>query len=315
MSGRSIRIFLVDGTANGIMTTEIMNWIGKVIVAPRSQLANLAQRNETKRTGIYVLTGDEPNSPLKESVYIGESDNVLSRLTQHNSDSSKDFWNRTIVVISKDENLTKAHVRYLESRLIQITAKAGRATLINGTSPVTPSLPEPDIADMEFFLEQLLTLLPVLNFSFASPIPIIPATAPSPTSQNQDMVLAQQISSPTFLLTGPNYNAEAQEVNGQFVVLKGSKARKSTKSSLGEIYVDMRKQFIKDKKLVADTDGVTLELTTDISFTSPSGAACLISGTSLNGRESWKVKSTGQTYNQWDQNRIAQAETIDGGTA
>ena len=309
MSGRSIRIFLVDGTANGIMTTEIMNWIGKVIVAPRSQLANLAQRSEAKRTGIYVLTGDDPNSPLKESVYIGESDNVLTRLTQHNSDSSKDFWNRTIVVISKDENLTKAHVRYLESRLIQITAKAGRATLINGTSPDIPSLPEPDIADMEFFLEQLLTLLPVLNFSFASPLPIVPATRPP--HPDQETTLTQQISSPTFVLTGPNYNAEAQEVNGQFVVLKGSKARKATKSSIGEIYADMRTQFIKEKKLVAGSDGVTLEFAVDISFTSPSGAARLISGTSLNGRESWKVKTTGQTYNQWDQNRIAQAETTD----
>jgi predicted GIY-YIG superfamily endonuclease len=310
MSGRSIRIFLVDGTANGIMTTEIMNWIGKVIVAPRSQLASLAQRSEAKRTGVYVLTGDDPNSPLKESVYIGESDNVLSRLTQHNSDPSKDFWNRTIVVISKDENLTKAHVRYLESRLIQITAKAGRATLINGTSPVIPSLPEPDIADMEFFLEQLLTLLPVLNFSFASPVPVIPV-APSP-DLNQSMAATQQLSSPTFVLAGKDYNAEAQELNGQFVVLKGSRARKKEKESIGEMYADMRAQFIKDKKLIENPDG-TLEFTVDIPFTSPSGAARLISGISINGRESWRIKSTGQTYNQWDQNRIAQAEITGSG--
>ncbi len=310
MSGRSIRIFLVDGTANGIMIAEIMNWTGKVIVAPRSQLASLAQRSEAKRTGVYVLTGEDPSSPLKDIAYIGESDNVLNRLTQHNSDLSKDFWSRTIIAVSKDENLTKAHVRYLESRLIQTAAKANRATLINGTSPDTPSLPEAEIADMEFFLEQLLMLLPVLNFSFASPVPVTPIT----TSPHPELGTAptQPLSSPTFVLNGSGYSAEARELGGLFIVLKGSRARKVAKSSIGETYGDMRKQLIKDKKLVALPDGETLEVAVDISFSSPSGAARLITGTSINGREHWKVKSTGQTYNQWDQSRVVQAEAVTG---
>src|SRR5690242_6795869 len=109
MNGRSIRIFLIDGTPSSILTAEIGNWTGKVVVAPRSQLAELAKRSEPKRTGIYILSGEDPNNPLKEQVYIGESDNVLERLTQHNKDQTKDFWSRTVVVISKDENLTKAH--------------------------------------------------------------------------------------------------------------------------------------------------------------------------------------------------------------
>lgn len=305
MSGRSIRIFLADGSANGIMTAEIMNWTGKLIVAPRSQLAGLAKREEPKRTGIYILTGEDPSNPLKESVYIGESDNVLTRLTQHNKDSAKDFWNRTIVVISKDENLTKAHVRYLESRLIQVTDKAGRATLANNTSPSTPGLPEPDIADMEFFLGQLLTLLPVLNFSFASPPPTRHVKSPDSQLITTDEL---QESTPTFVLTGPGYVAEAQEIEGQFVVLQGSKARNTTKLSIGETYEDMRTQFISDKKLIKQIESDAFEFTVDIPFTSPSGAARLISGTSLNGREAWKVKSTGKTYNQWDQDRVATAQ-------
>jgi hypothetical protein len=80
MTGRSIRIFLTDGSANGILTAEIMNWTGKVVVSPRSQLVDLARRDEPKRTGVYVLVGEDPISPLKELVYIGESDNVFSRL-------------------------------------------------------------------------------------------------------------------------------------------------------------------------------------------------------------------------------------------
>lgn len=305
MAGRSIRIFLVDGVANGIMTAEIMNWTGKVIVAPRSQLNMLAQRSEVRRTGIYILAGDDPNSPLKEQVYVGESDNVLTRLTQHNSDVSKDFWSRTAVVISKDENLTKAHVRYLESRLIQVATVANRSTLTNGTSPIPPSLPEPDIADMEFFLEQLLLLLPVLNFSFASSTPTLVTTPNNTTSStNANVSTTAQNSSPIFVASGQEYSAEAQEISGQFIVLKGSRARKQEGQSLGNTYVNMRAEYLKDGRLVTHSDGVSLEFTTDMPFKSLSAAAGIISGTSVNGRNFWKVRGTTQTYNQWDQNRI-----------
>lgn len=317
MAGRSIRIFLVDGESSGIMTAEIMNWTGKVIVAPRAQLAALAQRSEVRRTGIYILTGDDPNNPLKEQIYVGESDNVLSRLTQHNSDLSKDFWSRTIVVISKDENLTKAHVRYLESRTLAIATTARRATITNGTAPTPPNLPEPDIADMEFFLNQLLLLLPVLNFSFANPTPmtitslnIAPLTHTSidPSAESNPLI---------FAASGSEYSAEAQEVDGQFIVLKGSRARKMEMSSLGETYKDMRAGYLTDGRLVAHIDGVSLEFTTDVLFKSPSAAANIVSGTSVNGRNFWKVRGTSQTYNQWDQTRVnATTQTADiGNTA
>lgn len=308
MSGRSIRIFLVDGTATGIMTTEIMNWTGKVIVSPRSQLVSLTQRSETKRTGIYVLVGEDPSSPLKDKVYIGETDNVLKRLMQHNKDSAKDFWSRTVIVISKDENLTKAHVRYLESRLITITAQANRATLENGTSPETPSLPEPDIADMEYFLEQLLTLLPVLNLPFATPAPTISASLPNQADQSVPIVL--KTTSPVFTASSSDYDAKAQEIDGQFVILKGSTIKKEIKNSLGATYRDMREQFIKDGTLVETTDGVGFQLTADVSVSSPSGAASIITGTSVNGREFWRVQGTSQTYNQWDQERISKVATL-----
>lgn len=304
MAGRSIRIFLVDGAASGIMTAEIMNWIGKVIVAPRSQLAPLAQRSEARRTGLYILAGDDPNSPLKEQVYIGESDNVLSRLTQHNTDSTKDFWSRTVVVISKDENLTKAHVRYLESRLIQVATTANRATLTNGTAPIPTSLPEPDIADMEFFLEQLLLLLPVLNFSFANPTPTVKAFPSTSVAGTTGTVALSTGNSPTFVASSREYSAEAQEINGQFIVMKGSRARKTEKQSLGDTYVDMRTEFLRDGRLIAHSDGVSLEFTADVPFKSPSAAANVVTGTSVNGRDFWKVQGSSQTYNQWDQNRV-----------
>ena len=113
--GRSVRLFLVDGTATGLITAEIMNWTGHVLAGSRSGLPAFLKRRELDRTGIYFLTGPDPEDPDTLQLYIGESDNVRKRLVQHSKDEKKDFWERTCVVTSKDQNITKAHARYLES--------------------------------------------------------------------------------------------------------------------------------------------------------------------------------------------------------
>lgn len=154
MAGKTIRLYLVNGIPSGVLTAAIINWTGKIIVAPRSQLAVLASREEVKqRTGVYALVGPDPESPHRDRLYVVEGDYVLTRLTAHDKDEAKDFWTRTIVVISKDENLTKSHGRCLESRLINLLMQAGRAIVTNGTNPPTNPLPEPDVADMDYFLE------------------------------------------------------------------------------------------------------------------------------------------------------------------
>ena len=102
MNGRSIRIYLVDGDASGLLTAEVMNWSGKVLVAPRTKLAELAKRDEIARTGIYILAGADPENPIGEVVYIGEGDNVFKRLASHDKDEKKEFWTRCVAVISKD---------------------------------------------------------------------------------------------------------------------------------------------------------------------------------------------------------------------
>ena len=90
--GKSVKLFLVDGSPNGILTAEIINWTGKILSAPRSKLAELIQRDECKKTGVYFLVSAENESfPL---VYIGESDDVANRLKQHNrteESGGKDF--------------------------------------------------------------------------------------------------------------------------------------------------------------------------------------------------------------------------------
>jgi hypothetical protein len=173
MTGRSIRIYLVDGDASGLLTAEVMNWSGKFLVAPRTMLKELAKREEITRTGVYVLAGPDPENPSQDMIYVGEGDNVFKRIAAHDKDVDKEFWVRCVAVISKDLNLTKGHVRYLESRLIEKGHASGRARLVNGTAPPLPPMPEPDIADMEGFLSHIELVLPVLGFDFLKSKPLI----------------------------------------------------------------------------------------------------------------------------------------------
>ena len=94
---------------------------------------------------------------------------MAKRLKQHNrpeSQGGKDFWEGVCLITGKDQNLTKAHVKYLESQLISQTIKSGRCGLVNGTAHEHSVLPESDQADMAFFTEQIRTILPVLGFEF-----------------------------------------------------------------------------------------------------------------------------------------------------
>jgi hypothetical protein len=302
MKGRTVKIYLVDGIPSGVMTAEIMNWTGKFTVAPRTQLADLAQRDELKRTGVYILAGQNPKDPSQEMVYIGESDNIWKRLIQHNNDTSKDFWGKTIVITSKDENLTKAHGRYLESRLIQIASQAQRAQVINGTNPEITSLPEPDIADMEYFLAQIQMILPVLGFTFAVPLPKINIVQ---NSESPDSV------SPVFHFNYAGSNAEAQEVNGEFIVFEGSTARKAHTNSLAESYIQIREKLQKEGKLVDSQNPDYWIFAQNVPFQSPSTAANIVGGASLNGRQHWKVKNTGESYAQWQDEQIKKAEAVE----
>lgn len=300
--GRSIRLFLVDGTPNGLLTAEIMNWTGHVLTGPRSKLSELVQRPECARTGVYFLIGPDPDDALRIRVYVGESDDVAQRLKQHNrpeDQGGKDFWERVCLVTSKDQNLTKAHVKYLESKLMAIAVTAGRCIVANGTAHEYVGLPESDRADMAYFLEQIRTVLPVLGFDFLRELkkPSAPVIA---TSSNVSR-------SPCFLLelARSGVRAIAQEVDGEFFVLKGSRARTQWVGVQGG-YAELFKLLLSKGVLVSDGSEHLL-FSDDYAFSSPSAAAAVVSGRSANGRTSWLVDGNKQTYAAWQEQQVNEA--------
>lgn len=274
MSGRQIKLFLVDGTAGGLTTAEISNWTGHVLAARRSDLADLLRREEAQRTGVYLLLGDDEAVVGGTRCYIGEADIVSDRLKHHQRD--KDFWDRVAVITSKDTNLTKSHGRYLESRLISLAAQAGRVTLENGTAPPVPSLPEADASDMDYFLSQLQIMLPVLG---VNAIRVKPAASPTGPA-----ILPSE--SPVFRLQNlkAGVDAKAQQIDGEFTMLADSvvvpswhgvgKADSTIKAYAS--YRARHEQLQADGAITID-DGVG-RLVRDIVFTSPSTAGAVALG-------------------------------------
>ena len=282
MSGKQVKLFLVDGNPGGLTTAEITNWTGSVVSARRSDLAELLRREEAERTGVYLLLGEDEEAVGDTRCYIGEADVVATRMRSHVKDKS--FWSTAVLINSKDTNLTKSHVRYLESRLIELAQQAGRVTLENGTAPPRPRLPEADVSDMEYFLGELHIVLPVLGVN------VIRVRAAR--SQADGSSISE---SPVFTLTNKNrtVDARAQQIDGEFIMLSGSIVVPTWHGvghalSTQKAYASYRAQH---EGLVADgsivVEGGTARTTRDIVFGSPSTAGAVALGRSCNGRVEW----------------------------
>ena len=280
MTSATIKLFLPRGDAKSLRTAEISNWTGKAVAAPRTEIDDLLAREELDKAGVYILIGSDPLTNAARA-YIGEAEIIRERLKQHRT---REFWVTAIVFVSKDENLTKAHVRYLESRLLAEASEVGRFILEQNQAGGS-KLPESDREDMEVFLARIRQLLPVLGCDILAPI-----AQPSAGKQPGGMLICR--------LKGAE--AQGQRTADGFVVLHGSTAVLEERPS-AENYpyvIAQRQQLIADGTLI-EKDGL-LHFTRDAEFSSPSAAAVVIHGGSANGLVAWKTKD-GQTLKQLDE--------------
>ena len=247
----NIRLFLIDGTAQGMREAEVGNWNGIALVCARTDLQRIREREKVRRTGIYILVGRSETALSGQAVYVGEADDVGQRLVSH--DSKKDFWDWVVAFVSssKEGHLTKAHVRWLEATLVREIKDAKRAELKNANEPDGGHLPEAEVADMSAFLENVRLLLPTLGvnvFALAGPVPA-PRTEEGPTLE----------------LKWEDARAECAVRNGQFVVAKGSTARVKEVDSLPHYLRDQRRRLREQGVLtpVAGKEGL-LEFTQEL---------------------------------------------------
>lgn len=267
---KTIKIFLLDGDPNGRLTCELSNWTGKAYKIPRNKIRDCTDRDDLSGTGVYLLFGrDEEANDL---VYVGEGEEILKRIAQHLP--QKDFWHETIVFVSKDENLNKAHIKYLENRLFDIAVKAGRYLILNGNTPTRSSISESDEAEMEEFLENVTLLVNTLGHK---------------VFEAKREVTSKNIASVDifFIKAARGADAQGQPTSDGFVVFKGSKATLTTVSSISPSFAKLRQNLI-DKGIMTQV-GESLEFTEDYVFSSPSTAAVMVMGRNANGLEEWKL--------------------------
>jgi len=265
----SLRIFVADGDPDGLRIVERFNASARTVVFPRALLPQVKARPELQQTGVYLLLGPRPDGE-GELLYVGEGDPILPRLQDHQS--KKDFWTRAIGFVAVGGLLNKAHVQFLEARLIALARAAKRVPLDNGNFPGQPTLSEADRADMEVFLAHMLGMLPVLGVHAFESVPAVAAKA-----------------SPVLSCKGKGVLASGHEASQGFVVKAGSQAvAESVPSMQQDVHgmFDLRQELIANGVL-ALADGL-YRFTQDYSFSSPSTAAAVVLGRSANGRIEWK---------------------------
>jgi len=269
---KTIKIFLIDGEPNGLKTAELSNWVGQAIVIPRNKLKEIKERPECSKPSVYFLIGRESEEALLPTTYVGEAENLWKRLSTH--DSSKDFWQTAVAFVSKDNNLTKAHVRYLESKCLSIADKAKRFNIENSADSSLPSLSEADMSEMEEFLENLKLLLSALGY------PIL-----------QELVAKGQknASDPIFICKGKGALATGRMTNDGFVVYQGSTATTNISKAVIDRNLKIIDKLLSNNYLKKKGDDLYI-FVKDYVFNSPSAASDIIVGNSTSGWKKWKTK-------------------------
>lgn len=292
MSARSLELNFIDGRPDGMLTAEVFNWTGHILMTPRTQIAAALARKEARHAGAYILLGEQDGKSL---AYIGEGDDIGQRIKNH--DINKDWWTSVVLITSAANNLHKAHAQYLEARLIEVARNVGRVSLDNGNHPARPTLSEAAQSNMEGFLDYLFMVLPALRVDM-----FLENTRPQPKT---GPAVASTIAVPVFELASTKHSlvASARLEDGEFIVEAGSMARAKWESVRDEhTYSRLHAQLVDAGILVLD--GEHRRFSQSYAFRSPSAAAAVVFGRPANGQIEWKLKGTSLTYRDWEVRQI-----------
>lgn len=263
---KTIQMCIFDGNPNGRIMCELSNWNGRVYKISRNELSEFSQRDDSENTGVYFLFGKSEEN--NDTVYIGEAEKVFSRLKQHLMDP--EYWNDCIAVISKDNLLNKAHVKYLENKFYLLAKNAGRSIITNSTVPTCSSISEYDEAMLQEFINNAKLLVNTLGYKVFDTI--------------EDTAIKHKDAQPYFFIKAARgADAKGLIVSDGFAVMKGSTIAFSTVPSMSDNLIKLRSSLI-EKEIIDEN----LKLTRDYIFTSPSLAAAVVMGRNANGRTEWK---------------------------
>jgi hypothetical protein len=271
--GKTIQIYLPDGNPRSVKIAEITSRTIQAFLIPRSKLDVASERSELSNVGVYFLIGNE-NEESKPILYIGEAEDCLVRLKQHNA--KKDFWNNAIAIISKTQYFTKTHVKWLEWYCYDLASKVGRYKVDNGNIPTRPFLSESMEADLTDNFETIAILISTLGFPIFDLIK---------KPKDKEILYCK----------GKEAFGEGEYTEDGLIVFKGAICNLQESRTAGNWVIGMRQKLIEDKILIKE--GNIYKFTEDHIFPSPSAAAAVILARRANGWIEWKYKD-GKTLDQ-----------------
>lgn len=270
-----LKMYLVDGIHDGTVIAKIFNWNGRAIKIPRSKLSSFCAA-DMEKPGIYMLFCPKENE--KDSVYIGESENVLRRLKGHRLESDKstgdDYWNTAVVFLGDD--LHKSYIRYLEARLIQEAKECDRDKVLN-KNETAGALDKLDEDPMEDFINNIKLLMHALGYKTLIPLP-------QPDEKTR-----------IFFCTGNGADAKGFLSPGGFTVEKDSRISDHVAKGFGDYEKSnsgLRDRLVQDGVIKDDVFVRSYE------FSSPSAAAAVVQGNAPCGYRDWKAED-GKTLKEF----------------
>ena len=274
MSGKTIQIFLPDGNPRGVKVADITSRTVQVMFIPRAELDLAAKRQELSGVGVYFLIGETEDSGVKQ-VYVGEAEDCLARLKQHNK--QKDFWSTALVGLSKTQYFTKSHVKYLEWHCHDAINAAGRFKLENSGVPTKSFVSESMEADLLDNFETLKVLVSTLGYPLFDQIK---------KSGKQSILYCR----------GKDADARGEYTEDGLVVFSGSVVNLRETQSASSSLVNHRRSLVESGVLVSK-DGKTYQFSRDYVFASPSMASSVVLARSSNGWNEWKY-ADGRTLDE-----------------
>ncbi len=270
---KTITTYLVDGSPTWIKTVELSNWIWKAIIIPRAKLKDVKQRQEILQPAIYFLFWKDEN--WNDLAYIWEAENLINRIWNH--DTNKDFWDIVIAFVSKDNNITKADVKYLEAKAIEKAKKSNRYLLQNWVEPIPNNLPEYQVSTMNEFLDNIDLLISAIWY------PIIKEIQTNIEEKNQENI---------YYLKSKWFEWKWIYNEDWFTILKWSKWPKLIQEwQIKSKWYAFRNRPILIENWIIKEENDYIIFLDNFTFDSSSSAASLIWWASLNWWISWKNKN------------------------
>ncbi|HVY01560.1 MAG TPA: GIY-YIG nuclease family protein [Candidatus Nanoarchaeia archaeon] len=272
--GKTIQLYLPDGNPNGIKICDMPTSVAKAILIPRNNLKNVQESLSLSKVGVYLLFGENEHLHLPE-VYIGEAEDLIKRIKQHDV-QKEEYWNFAVAFLSSKNNLNKAHVKFLENHLYNKAKDLGRCIVKNSVIPTQSNVSMQDKDFILDFFDELKILLGALGY---------PIFEESAQAGNLEI----------FHCKGKDAEAVGSFTEKGFMVHNGSTSNLIESKSISSWITEIRKVLIEEK--ILEKKGNLFIFSKAYEFRSPSAAAAVVLARGANGWTEWKNKE-GKTIDE-----------------